>query len=178
MIRLKTCVSCKIAKERSPRYLFYLIPANSNLYQTRNSQNLVISQFKVCNNFFLNSFFPSALVEWNKLDSDIRNSPSYLTFKKKVLNFIRPRNNDVFNISHPKRLIFLTRRRVGLSHLKERKFKHSFLDILNPICICGLISKHLISFFFTAQDSLMKDKTFCLRLKGSSLTFLERPSLM
>ena len=27
--------------------------------------------------------------------------------------------------------------RVGLSHLYEHKFKHSFQDTLNPICNCG-----------------------------------------
>ena len=27
--------------------------------------------------------------------------------------------------------------RVGLSHLLEHKFKHSFQDTLNPICNCG-----------------------------------------
>ena len=107
----------------------------------------MIPQFKIRNNFFLNSFFPSALVEWNKLDSDIRNSPSYSTFKKKILNFIRPRSNDVFNVSHPKGLIFLTRLRVGLSHLREHKFKHSFLDTLNPICICGFDIETLNHFF-------------------------------
>ena len=26
---------------------------------------------------FLNSFFPLTLIEWNQLDTDIRNSPSY-----------------------------------------------------------------------------------------------------
>ena len=31
----------------------------------------------------------------------------------------------------------LTRLRLGLSHLRERKFKHSFQDSLNPICSCG-----------------------------------------
>ena len=30
-----------------------------------------------------------------------------------------------------------TRMRVGLSHLREHKFKHSFQDTLNPICSCG-----------------------------------------
>ena len=27
--------------------------------------------------------------------------------------------------------------RVGLSHLREHKFKHNFQDTLNPICNCG-----------------------------------------
>ena len=31
----------------------------------------------------------------------------------------------------------LTKLRLGLSHLHERKFKHSFQDCLNPLCFCG-----------------------------------------
>ena len=62
---------------------------------------LGISQFEVMNNFFLNSFFPSALSEWNKLDADIQNSPSYLVLNKNVLNFMRLCGDSVFKISHP-----------------------------------------------------------------------------
>ena len=105
------------------------------------------------------------------MDSDIRNSLSYSTFMKNILNFIRPRSNNVFNVSHPKGLIFLTRLRISLNHLIEHKFKQKFLDKLYPICVCGLDIETLITSFSTAQDSLMKDKTFCLRLKGSSLHF-------
>ena len=31
----------------------------------------------------------------------------------------------------------ITRLRLGLSHLREHKFKHSFQDTLNPICSCS-----------------------------------------
>ena len=32
---------------------------------------------------------------------------------------------------------FSLRLYLGLSHLREHKFKHSFQDTLNPICLCG-----------------------------------------
>ena len=32
---------------------------------------------------------------------------------------------------------YIKRIRLGLSHLQEHKFKHSFQDTLNPICNCG-----------------------------------------
>ena len=51
---------------------------------------------------------------------------------------MRPRSNDVFDVSHPKGLIFLTRLRVGISHLIDLKFKQRFLDTLDPNCVCGL----------------------------------------
>ena len=65
----------------------------------------------------------------------------------KKSNFTRPRSTDVFNVSHPKGLIFFTRLRVGLSDLREHKFKRSFLDTLNPISISGLDIKTLNHFF-------------------------------
>ena len=53
----KLCLFYKIVKKQPTKYLFHFIPSNSNSYKTRNRQNLVISQFKERNNFFLNSFF-------------------------------------------------------------------------------------------------------------------------
>ena len=93
----------KLLKKHSPKYLFHLSPSNNNSYQTRNGQNLVIAEFKVSNNFLLNFFFSSALVEWNKLDSDIRNSPSYSTFKKNILMRLCSNENTTkrTNFSHP-----------------------------------------------------------------------------
>ena len=82
-------------------------------------------------------FFPSTVIEWNKLDQSIKNSTSISIFKQHLLRFIRPSGNSVFNCQNTIGVKFLTRLRLGLSHLREHKFKHSFLDTLNPICICG-----------------------------------------
>ena len=120
--------------------------------------------FQRCQEFvqcLFNSFSPSVLVEWNKLNSNIGNSLSDSTFKKKILNFIRPRSNDAFNVSHPKGLIFLTRLRVGISHLIDLKFKQRFLDTLDPICVCGLDIDTLNHFFldcprFTNENQNLK----------------------
>ena len=104
-------------------------------YNTRNANN--IPQFKVKHNFFQNSFFPSVVIEWNKLDQNIRNSENLFIFKKKLLKFIRLSGNSVFRCRNPKGIILLTRLKLGLSHLWEHKFKHDFLDSLNPTCSCG-----------------------------------------
>ena len=50
---------------------------------------------------------------------------------------MRPSPNPVSNCHNPKEICLITRLRLGLSHLKEDKFKHSFQDILNPLCTCG-----------------------------------------
>ena len=44
---------------------------------------------------------------------------------------------SVFRYHIPKGFKLLTRPWLGLSHLREHKFKHGFLDSLNPICTCG-----------------------------------------
>ena len=59
-------------------------------------------------------------------------------FKTNILKFIRPSPNSVYNCHNPKGLKFITRLRLGLSHLREHKFKHNFQDTINPLCICGL----------------------------------------
>ena len=67
----KLCPFLKIIKEKSPDYLFNIIPKNNSNHRTRNSCN--IPQFNTKHNFFENSFFPSVIAEWSKLDPDIRN---------------------------------------------------------------------------------------------------------
>ena len=99
------------------------------------------------------------------MGSNIRNSSSYSTFKKKILNFIRPCSNDVFNVNHPKRLIFITRLRVGFGHLGEHKFKHSFLDTFNPICVWGLDARTLNHFFLYCQRFTNERQNLLLKIE-------------
>ena len=80
-----------------------------------------------------NSFFPSAVTEWNKIDKNIRKSESFNIFKKNILRFIRPSQNRVYNCHKPNGIKLLTTLRVELSQLREYKFKNSFQDTLNPI---------------------------------------------
>ena len=94
--------------------------------------------FKTRHSFFKNSFFPSTIIEWNNLDHNTRNSSSFNIFRRSILKFIRPSANSFFNCHNPKGIKFITRLRLGLSHLREHKFKHRFQDSLNPFCSCGL----------------------------------------
>ena len=85
---------------------------------------------------FKNSYFPSLIIEWNKLDSNIRNSETLNIFKPKILKFIRPTANSISGCHNPIGVKLITRLLLGLSHLREHKFKHSFQDTLNPFCSC------------------------------------------
>ena len=55
-------------------------------------------------------------------------------FLKRILKFIRLSPNDRYNCFNGKGIKHLTRLPLGLSHLRYYKFKHRFLDSLNPIC--------------------------------------------
>ena len=57
--------------------------------------------------------------------------------KKKLLKFICPSANSVFRYHNLKGIKLLTILTLDLSHLREHKFKHGFLDSLNPIYSCG-----------------------------------------
>ena len=132
----KLCTFYKIFKNQSPRYLYELLPIKTTPHNTRSSINLPL--FHIRHNFFKKLFFPSAVIEWNNLDLSIRNSESLSIFKKCILKFIRPSPSSTHNCFNTKGIKYLTRLRLGLSHLREHKFKHGFLDSLNPICNCGL----------------------------------------
>ena len=71
------------------------------------------------------------------LDPHIRKCKSISIFKSNILKFIRPKPNDVYYCHNLKGIRLLTRLRLGLSYLREHKFKHSFQDCLNPLCFCG-----------------------------------------
>ena len=86
--------------------------------------------FQDKNKFFQKFFLPAVILEWNKLDANIRNSASCNVFKRVILKFTRPEPNKLFNVDR-------TRIRLGLSHLADRKFRRNFHDCVNPDCGCG-----------------------------------------
>ena len=88
-------------------------------------------------NFFKNSFFPSAIIEWNNLDPQLGKSESFSLFERNILKFIRPSPNSVYNCHNPRGICLITRLKLDLSHLREHKFKHDFQDTLDPFCSCG-----------------------------------------
>ena len=107
----------------------------------------------------------STIIEWNKLDQDIRNGKSYALFRKHLLSFIRRKANNIFNIHNAKGIKLLTSLRVVFSHLKEHKFRHNCVDAINPLCSCGNFVESTTHFFlhcthFTNQSwlSLTKSK--------------------
>ena len=146
----KLCLFFKLKKNKHPSYLFDMIPKVLSTRTTRNYNNIPL--FNVKHEYFRNSFFPSTVIEWNKLDNNIRNSESVSAFKKQILKFIRPSPNSTFNVHNPHGIKLLTRLRVGLSHLREHKFRHNFQDSLDPFCNCGRHIETTIHFFLHCSN--------------------------
>ena len=131
------CYFYKILTSQSLKYLYSIIPIHNMSYRTRQCNK--IPAINVKHDFFKNTFFPSRVMEWTKLDWEIKNSESIATFKKRILSFIRASANSTFNCHNPRGIKLLSRPRLGLTNLREHKFKHSFQDSFDPFCSCGKV---------------------------------------
>ena len=132
--------------------------------------------FHFKHSFFKNSFFLSVIIEWNNLDISINNSKSLSTFKKSILQLIRPSLSSTYNCFNNKGIKHITRLRLGLSHFRDHKFKHGFLDSLNPICSCGLDVETTCHYLlhcpnFTNERSILLN--IFSTINESSLTFCD-----
>ena len=67
----KLCLLYKIVNNHSPSYLLDHIPSTDRIYNTRNVAN--VPRMKSKHTFFKNSYIPSTINKWKKLDQDIRN---------------------------------------------------------------------------------------------------------
>ena len=107
---------------------------------TRNLNNL--KSINIKNNFFKNSFF-SVISEWNKFALKISDSVTLESFKKQILDFIRPRDNSTSKLHNPIEIKALTSFRVTLRLLKEQKFNQ---DSIDPLRSCGNSIESMIHF--------------------------------
>ena len=62
----------------SLKYLSDIIPGTTRRYSSSNPKNIPL--VRTNNNCFMNTFFPSTITEWNKLDMSIRISTSLNIF--------------------------------------------------------------------------------------------------
>ena len=123
----------KIVNNLTPDYTRIPIPPlRQSSYSLR--YPATVGQINARTACFSASFYPSCLLEWNKLPHKIRKSPTIGSFKNKLLPLIRPPPKPVYSIHDPRGLAILTQLRVGLSMLNLHKFRHNSRDTLNPMC--------------------------------------------
>ena len=132
------------------------------------------SPMKVRYDYFKNSFFSSAITEWNRLDLNIRNSASLSAFKKNLLNLILPRANNIFDVHNPIRIKLLTRLHLGLSHLHEHKFRLCIQNTLNPLCKCGKYIESTIHLFLHCTNFLIPRQTLFQKIGNTDENILSQ----
>ena len=74
----RLCYLYKIVNTKQPAYLYDLIPPFQ--ISPRNKGCIYEPFYRTVS--FKNSFLPYAIMEWNKLDSEIRNADAYVSFRK------------------------------------------------------------------------------------------------
>ena len=105
----------------------------------------------------------------------VKNSESIKNFLKRILSFIRPSPNSTFNCHNPKGIELLSRLRLGLSHLREHKFKHSFQDSLNPFCNCTKGEVESSSHYLLHCSNYLKERLALLNtIKNIDVSILQQ----
>ena len=74
---------------------------------------------------------------WNELGPELRGAESLAIFKKKLLKIYRPLKKSLFNIHDQNGTKWIFQLRLGLSHLKNHKKSHHFIDTADDTCNCN-----------------------------------------
>ena len=104
-----------------------MIPQSNHQYNTRSVEN--VTTFYRRTDVFRYFYFLHSILEWKKLEMQLRRSESFLSFKFFLLKICRQSAKSTYNIHNTTSLKFLTRFRLGLSHLNEYKFKQNFCSL-------------------------------------------------
>ena len=169
----KFCAIYKLLSTKCPKYLFDIIRSSERFYDTRKKQR----PFSNCRaDCFRYSFFPNSLSEWSQLAPEIQNSESIVVFKSKFLSFIRPSKRSVLNVNDSESVKYLTRLHLLFSHLNEHKFRHGFLDNLNPLCNCSLEVEDNEHFFLRCLNFENARRPLFIDISSISSSFRNFPS--
>ena len=119
-----------------------MIPQSNHRYNTWSSEDFTI--FYCRTDVFRYSYFPYTILDWDKLDMQIRRSESFLCFENYLLKIGWPTAKPTDNIYNPIGWKFLTRLKLGLNN---HKFKHYFQEFVSPLCSSSLEIESLFHFF-------------------------------
>jgi len=138
----KLCLFYKIVNGHSPSFLQDLLPSKANeksRFVLRRGDNF--SPFLAHSERFKNSFIPSSVSLWNKLDNDVRNLDSFNLFKKTLKSILHPFvYNKIFSISLTCYTSILhTRLRLGACALNSYLFKISRSESQDCFCQQGVV---------------------------------------
>ena len=151
----------KINNKCAPSYLSDIIPERA-ISQYRIRKPTPVCNFHPRTDILSYSFFPYIIRTWNALDPDIRNLKSLSAFKNSLRKFTKRSPSPLHGIHNPIGIKLVTRLRMGLSHLRDHKFRHNFRDTINPLCPCNIepeTTAHYLlrCLFFSAHRKVLFD---------------------
>jgi hypothetical protein len=133
----KLCLMYKIQNNIAPAYLIESCPplvGAATTYNLRNAENISLPAGN--KKGYTNSFFPSTIRLWNKLDQNIKGRPSIDSFKYHLKKKKCLKKNKLYSNHSGVRAINHTRMRLGLSGLKDQRRSYNHVD--NSTCdFCG-----------------------------------------
>ena len=146
------CVFHKMFYNKTPSYLSDLIPVNISSTSTYESRSSNLLQVPKCRTeIYKNSFIPSSVIEWNKLDDDIRNEASLALFKKHFDRAVKCNVHHVFeNTGTRLNQIIHCRLRLGCSDLNAHKFDRFLQN--ESSCSCGHHYEDTLHFLFICPN--------------------------
>ena len=121
------------------------MPASSTILQNNQRSNPSIFEVTyktswwnllIWQNRFSDSFFPFCASKWEHISDDLKNSRSIAEFKSIYKRENVPPKRGYFSINNKFGVRLLTKLRVGLSDLREHRFRHNFKNCPSPICKC------------------------------------------
>ena len=120
---------------KNPYYLYNIISPYLSSTNIRHRYLGMIKNYSCRLQKFAKTFFPSTIMFWNSLDTEIKKLP-FKKFKNIVIQKIRPLRNIILDNFDNVSNMYLTWLRVGLSPLKEHKFLYNFADTSEATCSC------------------------------------------
>ena len=130
-----------ILSNKVTKYIYQLVSPLRHLFRNPNT----FTSIPCRKEYFKNSLFLYVMNDRNKLDHKIRSSIFYVSFRKFLINIIRPSECKIFNIFEQVSIKLLVSVRLCFSHLRKHRFRYDFEDSLNPLC---MESETTVHFFF------------------------------
>ena len=83
-----------------------------------------------------------------------------------MLNLIRTKCNETYEVHNPTGLKLLIHLRLGLSHLNDHKFNHNFRDYINSLCSCCLSVENNVHSFLHCHHFSLQRQTLMSNIKS------------
>ena len=159
-------------QKHAPEYLCNLVPPcvqSTTNYPLRNGHDIIVPFCRL--SLTTESFIPSTIREWNKLDPKIRSVDSISKFKKELKNDSLLCKIETFYLYGPRKLnIILTQLRCSASFLNNDLFRANIID--DPSCHCGSDIEDVYHYFFVCPKYTLCRKTLFHNLNWLSENFV------